>query len=186
MKEKIRKLMENRQLMEVVRYLIAGVLTTIISTVISFGVQFALANKPPMDAFDGVARWIIACIEAASPEQVVIANAVSWVFAVLFAFFINRGMVFRVRGGKGFFRELGEFTLGRVLSFVLFEQGLAWLLAKIGVSNIVNRILIQVVVIVFNYVVSKFWVFRKKTEPGLEAAAAEAQPPEEERPSTDP
>ena len=39
---------------------------------------------------------------------------------------------------------------------------MALLLAKIGVSNIVNRIIVLVFVMVFNYVVSKFWVFKKK------------------------
>lgn len=178
MKEKIKALLNNKQLMELVRYVIAGVLTTLISTVISFGVQFLLAAKPPAEDFSGWIVWLVACIEAATPEQVVVANAVSWVAAVLFAFFINRGMVFRVKGGKGFLRELGEFTLGRVVSFLLLEQGLAWLLAKLGMSNILNRIVIQVLVIVFNYVVSKFWVFRQKEdapspddgqEPGPEA-----------------
>lgn len=160
MKQKIKKLLENQQLMELVRYVIAGVLTTVISTVISFGVQFLLAEKPPMDS--GVLRWVIAAIEAATPGQVLIANAISWVVAVLFAFFINRGMVFRVEGKTGLLKELAEFALGRVVSFLLLEQGLAWLLAVLGVSNILNRIIIQVLVIVFNYVVSKFWVFRKK------------------------
>ena len=173
MKEKIKNLLNNKQLMELVRYIIAGVLTTVISTVISFGVQFILAAKPPAEEFGSVLLWIVACIEAATPEQLVIANAVSWVAAVLFAFFINRGMVFRVKGGKGFFRELGEFTLGRVVSFLLLEQGLAWLLAKLGMSNIVNRIVIQVLVIVFNYVVSKFWVFRQKEEPAAPDEAGE-------------
>ena len=160
MKQKIKKLLENQQLMELVRYVIAGVLTTVISTVISFGVQFLLAQKPPMDG--GVLQWVIAAIEAATPGQVLIANAVSWVVAVLFAFFINRGMVFRVEGKAGLLKELAEFALGRVVSFLLLEQGLAWLLAVLGVSNILNRIIIQVLVILFNYVVSKFWVFRKK------------------------
>ena len=95
-----------------------------------------------------------------------IANAVSWVIAVLFAFWINRKMVFRVKGGTGasVLRELGEFALGRVLSFALFEEGMAYLLKLIGVSNVVNRIIVLVVVMIFNYVVSKFWVFKDKKE----------------------
>lgn len=163
MKDKIKKLMENQQLMELVRYLIAGVLTTLISTVVSFGVQFLLAQKPAMDS-SSLFGWIVASIEAATPAQVLIANAVSWIVAVLFAFFINRGMVFRSQSGKTLLEELWQFALGRVVSFLLLEQGLAWLLAVLGMSNIVNRLVIQVLVIVFNYVVSKFWVFKSPAE----------------------
>ena len=61
-------------------------------------------------------------------------------------------------------RELGEFALGRVLSFALFEEGMAYLLKLIGVSNVVNRIIVLVAVMIFNYVVSKFWVFKDKKE----------------------
>ena len=101
-----------------------------------------------------------------------IANAVSWVIAVKFAFWINRKMVFQVKGGTGasVLRELGEFALGRVLSFALFEEGMAYLLELIGVSNVVNRIIVLVVVMIFNYVVSKFWVFKERNKRRLAAA----------------
>ena len=130
--------------------------------VISYGMEFLLAARPERTA--GFLRWLIDCINAATAQQVMIANAVSWVIAVLFAFWINRKMVFRVQGGTSgsVLKELAEFAFGRVLSFVLFEEGMALLLAKIGVSNIVNRIIVLVFVMVFNYVVSKFWVFKKK------------------------
>lgn len=149
---------------ELLRYLIAGGLTTVLSMVISYGMEFLLAARPERTA--GFLRWLIDCINAATAKQVMIANAVSWVIAVLFAFWINRKMVFRVQGGTGasMLRELGEFALGRVLSFALFEEGMAYLLKLIGVSNVVNRIIVLVVVMIFNYVVSKFWVFKEKKE----------------------
>ena len=114
----------------------------------------------------GMRAAVIDCINAATAKHVMIANAVSWVIAVLFAFWINRKMVFRVQGGTGasVLRELGEFALGRVLSFALFEEGMAYLLKLIGVSNVVNRIIVLVAVMIFNYVVSKFWVFKDKKE----------------------
>ena len=144
---------------ELLRYLIAGGLTTVLSMVISYGMEFLLAARPERTA--GFLQWVIDCINAATARQVMIANAVSWVIAVLFAFWINRKMVFQVKGGTGasVLRELG-----RVLSFALFEEGMAYLLKLIGVSNVVNRIIVLVVVMIFNYVVSKFWVFKEKKE----------------------
>ena len=146
---------------ELLRYLIAGGLTTVLSMVISYGMEFLLAARPERTA--GFLQWVIDCINAATARQVMIANAVSWVIAVLFAFWINRKMVFQVKGAS-VLRELGEFALGRVLSFALFEEGMAYLLKLIGVSNVVNRIIVLVVVMIFNYVVSKFWVFKDKKE----------------------
>ena len=163
--QKIRVFLKNHpKEYELLRYLIAGGLTTVLSMVISYGVEFLLAPKTPVEG--SMLRWVADTINLATPQQVMIANAVSWVIAVLFAFWINRKMVFRVEGGSGasIWKELGEFALGRVLSFVIFEEGAAWLMAKIGISNIVNRIIVLVFVMVFNYVVSKFWVFKKKEE----------------------
>ena len=79
---------------ELLRYLIAGGLTTVLSMVISYGMEFLLAARPERTA--GFLRWLIDCINAATARQVMIANVVSWVIAVLFAFWINRRMVFRV------------------------------------------------------------------------------------------
>lgn len=90
--------------------------------------------------------------------------SVSWVIAVLFAFWINRVMVFQVKGGTkaSVLTELAQFAGGRIVSFLVFEQGLMLLLKLIGVSNIVNRIFVLVFVMVFNYVISKFWIFKEK------------------------
>ena len=110
---------------ELLRYVVAGGLTTVLSMVISYGMEFLLATRPERTA--GFLQWVIDCINAATARQVMIANAVSWVIAVLFAFWINRKMVFQVKGGTGasVLRELGEFALGRVLSFALFEEGIS-------------------------------------------------------------
>ena len=87
-----------------------------------------------------------------------------WIIAVLFAFWINRVMVFQVEGGSAakIGTELVQFAGGRLVSFFVFEQGLMLLLKTIGVSNFVNRIVVLVFVMVFNYVISKFWIFKEK------------------------
>ena len=143
---------------ELLRYLIAGGLTTLVSMVVSYGVCFVLAESAPSQG-----AWladVIARINRANAAQVSAANTVSWVVAVLFAFWINRGMVFRAEGGH-LWRELWQFAAGRLVSFFLFEQGLALLLVKVGVPNVPNRIAILLFVVVFNYVISKFWIFKR-------------------------
>ena len=146
---------------ELLRYLIAGGLTTLLSMVISYGVCFLLADRAPLEG--NALLWVIDSINRATKVQVSLANAISWVIAVLFAFWINRVMVFQVAGGSTgrIGKELVQFAGGRILSFLLFEQGLMLLLKTIGVSNFVNRIVVLVFVMVFNYIISKFWIFKK-------------------------
>ena len=146
---------------ELLRYLIAGGLTTLLSMLISYGVCFILADRAPMEG--NLILWIIDSINRAIPSQVSIANTVSWIIAVLFAFWINRVMVFQVKGGSTakIGTELVQFAGGRLLSFLLFEQGIMLLLKWMGVSNFINRIIVLIFVMVFNYVISKFWIFKK-------------------------
>lgn len=151
---------------ELLRYLIAGGLTTLLSMVIHYAVCIILATKAPLEG--NVIRWLIDAINAATDAQMSIASAISWVIAVLFAFWINRQMVFQVKGGSSgqVWKELGQFALGRIMSFLIFEQGLMLLLKAMGVSNFVNRIVVLVFVMVFNYVISKLWIFKKPENGG--------------------
>ena len=161
--QKIKNYLETHQKQyELLRYLIAGGLTTVLSMIISYGVCFILADRAPMEG--NLILWVIDSINRATEIQVSIANTASWIIAVLFAFWINRVMVFQVKeGGKGQIgKELVQFAGGRLVSFFVFEQGLMLLLKWMGVSNFVNRIIVLVFVMVFNYVISKFWIFKKK------------------------
>lgn len=162
MMQKIKSWLERHQKeYELLRYLIAGGLTTLLSMLISYGVCFLLADRAALSGH--FILWVIDSINRASPSQVSIANTVSWIIAVLFSFWINRVMVFQVQGGSKakIGTELIQFAGGRLLSFLLFEQGVMLLLKWMGVSNFINRIIVLLFVMVFNYVISKFWIFKK-------------------------
>ena len=160
--QKIKNYLETHEKQyELLRYLIAGGLTTALSMLISYGVCFLQADRAPLSG--NVILWVIDSINRATGVQVSIANALSWIIAVLFAFWINRVMVFQVNGGTKtkVLTELVQFAGGRIVSFLVFEQGLMLLLKLIGVSNFINRIVVLVFVMVFNYVISKFWIFKE-------------------------
>jgi putative flippase GtrA len=166
---------ENRnELWELIRYIVAGALTTVLSYVVSNGMYFLLAvgatARVPAEGLLAHAAWVIDVINEANPAQTIIGTAVSWVIAVLFAFWINRRMVFRVHYAQWRKRmtALFQFAGARVASFLLFEQGLFQLLKIAGMENVVNRIVVLVLVIVFNYVASKFWIFKEKRPPETE------------------
>jgi len=134
---------------ELVRYAIAGGLTTLLSLAVSSLFCIIVSADHTVDG--------------ATVAQLNIARGLSWVISVLFAFWINRRMVFQRRGGTAghIIKELGQFALSRAVSGVVFEFGLLNLLAFLGVGNMMNMIIVLVFVAVFNYVVSKFWIFSK-------------------------
>lgn len=151
MLQKIKKLLsDKKQMMELVRYVIAGGLTSLLSLAISYGFMMLLAADHT--------------VNGANSEQMLISNAISWVVAVVFAFWINRRMVFRVQDTtrENKWREFIDFIAARAASGVLLELGVAALLKYIGITNTFNRLIILVLVTVFNYVASKFWVFKKR------------------------
>ena len=157
--QKVKRLLTNKQeLLELIRYIVAGVLTTILSLIVSYGCYMLLSADHT--------------INGATTLQVMIGNAVSWVIAVVFAFWINRRMVFQVQGGnrQSKAREFLEFVAARAASWALLEEGFAALLKLMGISNTWNRLIVLVLVTIFNYVASKFWVFKTKTvtaQPGV-------------------
>jgi len=158
--DKVKKLLTNKTAMlELLRYIIAGLLTTLLSVIISYGVYMLLSEDHT--------------INGANAVQVMAGNTVSWVICVLFAFWINRRMVFRVVGGtrRSISLELLAFAGARAVSWALFEVGLAALLNLSGISNVINRLLVLVLVTVFNYVASKFWIFKPKEQPGAQQDA---------------
>ncbi|MEG0864711.1 MAG: GtrA family protein [Clostridia bacterium] len=154
---------------ELLRYLIAGGLTTLLSMLVQYAGCFLLAQKEPLSG--SVLAWVVASINRATGVHMMISATVSWIIAVLFAFWINRVMVFRVDSKEAaqIGKELLQFAASRLISFFLFEQGLMLVLKAMGITNMVNRVIVLVFVMIFNYVVSKFWIFKKKPTDGENA-----------------
>ncbi len=97
------------------------------------------------------------------------ASALSWIAAVLFAFVTNKLFVFGTRG-RGFVVLLREFLiffgvraltgiLDVILPEVLYNIGLDFPL--FGVTGMVAKLTVSVLVIILNYLFSKFLVFKK-------------------------
>ena len=175
--QKLKKLLNDReQITELIRYLIAGVLTTLLSLVVTYGCEFLFA----MDQFEGyllrdnnVVKAFIDTVNDAGTVQVMISSLISWVIAVIFAFWINRRMVFRVQGGTrdSKTREFLEFVGARLISWAVIEEGIAVLIKWMGVSNFWNRLIVLVLVTVFNYVASKFWIFKSRGDTSTDGQA---------------
>ncbi len=93
-----------------------------------------------------------------------LANIFSWILCVAFAYVTNRTWVFaqKAHTGKGIAREAASFAAGRLATLGL-EELILWLgISVLGVNDLLVKIVAQVLVIVGNYVVSKWIVFKKR------------------------
>lgn len=134
-----------RQYNEAIRYIFFGGLTTLVN----YAVYFLCRAVLPV-------------------ETVTIPNAIAWVVSVLFAYGTNRRWVFfsEVRGFLPRCREMASFFGSRLFSGVL-DMAVMWLTVDLlHWNDVVMKLLSNIIlVIAANYLLSKFWIFRKKTPP---------------------
>ena len=105
-----------------------------------------------------------------------ISNVIAWIASVLFAFVTNKLFVFDSKSwqGKVVIAEMGSFFLARVATGVI-DMVLMWLLIDImiidgvfvsaGIATLISgemfaKVVVNVIVVVLNYIASKLWIFR--------------------------
>ncbi|HOZ89143.1 MAG TPA: GtrA family protein [Bacilli bacterium] len=89
-----------------------------------------------------------------------LANILSWVCAVAFAYYANRKFVFRSQN-KNIIKELYKFVTLRLLSLVS-EIGVMYLLVSIlDFNDLISKVVVQFIVLALNYIFSKIFVFKK-------------------------
>ena len=140
MKEKLKKL----NYREIIAYLIVGVLTTIVSlgTYYLVTITFLNPNKP---------------------VELQIANVISWIFAVAFAYFTNRKYVFESKE-KDKVKEGIKFILSRLTTLGLDMLTMFIIVSVLNINDRISKLVSQVIVIIGNYVISKFFVFKKNKD----------------------
>ena len=128
---------------EIINYVIVGGLTTVVS-IGSFYLVRVLIFKSD------------------SQLDIQISNIISWILAVLFAFFANKKYVFESKkNGKDQFIEMIKFYLSR-LSTLIIEMICMWILTSLlKIDDKISKLLVQFIVMVLNYVFSKIFVFKK-------------------------
>ena len=91
-----------------------------------------------------------------------VANLISWICAVTFAYVTNRRWVFQSQArGIQCIREMGAFFAGRLATLGLEEALLLVFVTWLQFPGTFIKVVAQIVVLVLNYVISKLLVFRK-------------------------
>lgn len=89
-----------------------------------------------------------------------ISNIISWIFAVAFAFVTNRKWVFS-ESGQSFIVDALYFYLARLTTLVFEEAVIFVFITLLDLNALVVKAASQIAVIILNYLISKFVVFRK-------------------------
>ena len=141
---------------ELITYVIFGVLTTLVNF---------------------FAFWLFTKI--LGEELYLINNAIAWVVGVIFAYITNKLFVFESKSWdlKVVTKEITGFLGARIFSFLVEEGGMFLFITVLGLGEksltILNltitgqfivKILLAVIVVILNYIFSKFFIFRIKNE----------------------
>lgn len=118
---------------EISAYLIAGALTTLLNFVIYYSLLYSGADYK-------------------------IATTISFICAVLFAYISNKKFVFLSE--KGYLTEFVKFMSGRGLTYLLDIGSMILLVEMLGIDEYIAKLWASILIIVANYLISKFWTFR--------------------------
>lgn len=96
--------------------------------------------------------------------NILTSNVLAWAVSVAFAFVVNKTLVFASRSWAGatVFRELWQFVSARLLSGVLETAALVLFVQVLGFDSDAVKIIAGILVILANYALSKWVIFRKK------------------------
>ncbi len=123
---------------EIIYYLIFGGLTTLINIIV-----FYLFN----DLFN---------------VYYLVSNVIAWVVSVLFAYITNKTVVFK--SDNKVFKESVTFFIFRVISLGIDMLFMYLLIDIISIDSLIAKIIVNVIVVILNYVFSKLFIFKKKNK----------------------
>lgn len=142
-----KKLLKKIFLSELFLYLYCGFLTTVVNIV-----TFKLfLNRFGNDASEGNLGWKV-------------AEVIAFIVAVVFAFIADKIFVFKSHSfaPSKFFSELGMFLGARLLTEAINFTIMYVMIDKMNIAEFTTKLFAAVIVIIINYLLSKFIVFKKK------------------------
>lgn len=155
---------------EIILYIVFGVLTTAVNwAAYSLLVKLLNVSIPKSQS-----AFCFSEILSKTTEGVYIklfaCNIFAWMVAVIFAFITNKLFVFESRRWhfKVLLKEITVFVGTRAFTGILESAGHTALVAAgfnyklFGIDGFLAKIFVSIVVVILNYIFSKFFVFRNK------------------------
>ena len=92
------------------------------------------------------------------------ANLISWIITVLFVFLTNKFWVFKSEAKDTWKHELLRFTGARIATLIMEVLLMALFIEMLLWNEMFAKIIVQIDVVIMNYILSKYLVFRKGGE----------------------
>ena len=152
---------------EIITYLIFGVLTTavnLISFYVTKKIFIAIGWEGVLNAVFEKANLTAVLELLGSGTDYLDATVIAWAIAVIFAFVTNKLIVFESKSwapavaGK----EFAGFIGARLFSLLVEMLCMFTMVTLLTWNEFVAKIIVQVIVVILNYVFSKLIIFKKK------------------------
>lgn len=127
---------------EIINYLFIGGCTTLISLLVYYISVFTI--------LDPNISW-----------ELQLANIISWIFGVTFAFITNRKVVFKSKNKK-ILNEAEKFLGARVITLLIDMFFMYITVTVLSLNDKIMKIISNVIIIILNYIFSKLFVFVNK------------------------
>ena len=150
-----------RKYREIISYLFWGVMTTVVSWV-TYSIFVSI--------FHTAAE--ISVFKFSFSLDIALANILSWICAVSFAFVTNKMFVFQSKSWRPHtaWPELWKFVSARLVTGIIEIIAVPALVGFgldqeiLGIAGSWAKVIVSIVVIILNYIFSKLFVFRKHDE----------------------
>ena len=112
----------------------------------------------------GFLSYYLLTIKILNPNnsiQLQIANIISWLASVIFAYITNRKYVFKSQN-KHKLKELSKFITVRIITLIMDMIIMAIGVSLFKLNDKIIKIISEVIIIISNYLFSKLVVFKRK------------------------
>lgn len=152
---------------EIITYIIFGVLTTAVNLVTFYifkKIFISIGWEGVFNKLLGSAGWDKALELLGSGTDYLDATVIAWTVAVIFAFVTNKLIVFKSKSWKPAVagKEFVGFIGARLFSLLVELVFMFVMVTLLKWNDFVAKLIVQVIVVILNYVFSKLLIFKNK------------------------
>ena len=152
---------------EIITYIIFGVLTTAVNLVTFYifkKIFISIGWEGVFNKLLGSAGWDKALELLGSGTDYLDATVIAWTVAVIFAFVTNKLIVFESKSWKPAVagKEFVGFIGARLFSLLVELVFMFVMVTLLKWNDFVAKLIVQVIVVILNYVFSKRLIFKNK------------------------
>lgn len=152
---------------EIITYIIFGVLTTAVNLVTFYffkKIFISIGWEGVFNKLLGSAGWDKALELLGSGTDYLDATVIAWTVAVIFAFVTNKLIVFESKSWKPAVvgKEFVGFIGARLFSLLVELVFMFVMVTLLKWNDFVAKLIVQVIVVILNYVFSKLFIFKNK------------------------